>query len=145
MNTTTQPAHSAKTWQAAPQRENLNGMINSVFENCGNPVFGVDAHGHVGYWNPLFEQLLNLPKNASITGKHCSELLCGSDKLCRQNNCLACALGKNFHHQRQMNEFILTLSRGNGEDIKVSIGSCYFYQNDDRAPSTYFSLRKLND
>jgi PAS domain-containing protein len=125
--------------------ENLNQMINSVFENCGKPVFGVNAHGHVGYWNLLFEQLLDLPKNVSIIGKHCSDLLCGSDKLCRLNNCQACALGRNFLHQRQINEFVLTLSRSNGEDITVSIGSCYFYQNDDSAPSTYFSLRKLNN
>jgi PAS domain-containing protein len=123
----------------------LSGMIEGVFENCGCAVFGVDARGHIGYWNPLFEQLLDLPQNVSIIGKHSSDLLCGGDKLCRENNCPACALGKNIRHQEQINDFSLTLSRSDGHPVRVNIGTCYFYQPDDRALSTYFSLDPVNE
>ena len=123
--------------QSAVQR------INAVFENSPFAVFGVDADGRIGYWNERCSELFRLPGKASIVGKHCSDLLCGGDTRCETRCCTECAINQNIKSEKQINDYQLNIQQADGNEIRVNIATCYFYQNDPAEVSTYFSICQL--
>lgn len=117
--------------------------IKSIFDNSKDAVFGVNADGNIGYLNKHCNDLLGLPKNINIKGKHCSDLLCGGEDKCAQQCCTECAINQNIKSELQISEYQMTIKQASGEPLRVSVGTCYFYQYDRNEVSTYFSLREV--
>ena len=117
--------------------------IHSIFDNSEDAVFGVNADGNIGYLNKHCNELLGLPKNINIKGKHCSDLLCGGEDRCAQQSCTECAINKNIKSELQINDYQITIKQASGVSLKVNIGTCYFYQYDRREVSTYFNLKEV--
>lgn len=123
----------------------LNALINSVFENSEYAVFGVDADGKIGYWNQRCAELFELPKEISLGGKHCSDLLCGGDRKCATQCCTECAINQNIESEKQINDYQLNIQSADGSEMRVNIATSYFYQQEPGSTSTYFSIRKIED
>ncbi|RDH83872.1 MAG: hypothetical protein DIZ80_06980 [endosymbiont of Galathealinum brachiosum] len=117
--------------------------IKSIFDDSDDAVFGVNADGNIGYLNKHCNELLGLPKNINIKGKHCSDLLCGGEDRCAQKCCTECAINQNIESEQQISEYEMTIKQASGVSVKVSVGTCYFYQYDRNEVSTYFSLREV--
>ncbi|MCW8936200.1 MAG: PAS domain-containing protein [Gammaproteobacteria bacterium] len=125
--------------------EPLTNIINSIFDNSKDAVFGVDAGGNIGYLNKNCRELFGFPENGSIAGQHCSDLLCGGDDKCASTCCTECAINHNMESEQQINDYELSIKQANGTQLKVNVGTCYFYQKDDKEVSTYFSLREVKE
>lgn len=121
--------------------QTMDQTINTVFESSEFAVFGVNAMGKIGYWNQRCADLFQLPQNISLTGKHCSDLLCGGDSKCVSRCCNECAIQHNFESEKQINDYPLKIQSSDGSELKVTIATCYFYQQDPSQISTYFSIR----
>lgn len=122
----------------------VDQVINSIFEHSEDAVFGVDSDGNIGYWNQHCIDLFGFPKNISIKGKHCSDLLCGGDKMCASQCCAQCAISENIESEKQISDFQLKIKQVEGSQVTVNIGTCYFYQDDRHKTSTYFSIREID-
>ena len=121
---------------------NAGDAIRSIFENSPLAVFGVDSSGRVGYLNSACNDLFRLPQQASISGLHSSDLLCGGDDRCLNKNCAQCAIQQNMQSERQLKDCCLNIQQANGETVQVSITTSYFFQQESRQLSTYFSIRR---
>ena len=119
-------------------------VINSIFDNSEDAVFGVDADGNIGYWNQQCAELFCFSQNIPQQDLHCSDLLCGGDKMCATRCCTECAINDNMKSEKQINDFQLNIQNVDGSQSTVNIGTCYFYQGDRHKISTYFSLRAIN-
>ncbi len=124
---------------------NTNEAIRSIFENSPLAVFGVDASGRVGYLNSACNELFRLPHQAHICGLHSSDLLCGGDTKCLHKKCSHCAIQQNIISERQLQEYSLNIQQADGEIVPISITTSYFFQQEDREISTYFSIRRQVD
>lgn len=134
---------SAESLQQSAGEDSLNGRVHAIFDDSEHAVFGVDAQGHIGYWNQQCEQLFKLPQNTSIKGKHSSDFLCGGDQQCEQDKCGDCAVNRHIQTEEQINDLTLTIAQADGSPLTVNIGTCYFYQQDPLQACTYFSLQVL--
>ena len=104
-------AECRRLGQAADEpltEESLSDRINGIFDASEQAVFGVDAQGHIAYWNRHCEQLFELPQNMSLRGKHVADLLCGADPRCAGDDCSGCAIHRNMCRQTQINDVSLT-------------------------------------
>ena len=127
------------------ENNSVKNIINSIFDNSKDAVFGVDAGGNIGYLNENCSELFGFPENISITGKHCSDLLCGGDDKCASTCCTQCAINHNMESEQQINDYQLNIKQANGGQLKINVGTCYFYQEDENEVSTYFSLREVEE
>jgi len=127
------------------EEKTVKNMINSIFDKSKDAVFAVDAGGNIGYLNENCSELFGFPENITITGKHCSDLLCGGDDKCVNTCCTQCAINHNIKSEQQINDYKLSIKQANGGQLKVSVGTCYFYQQDEKEMSTYFSLREVEE
>jgi len=127
------------------EKNSVRNIINSIFDNSKDAVFGVNAGGNIGYLNKNCSELFGFPENISITGKHCSDLLCGGDKKCASTCCTQCAINHNMESEQQINDYQLNIKQANGGQLKINVGTCYFYQEDENEVSTYFSLREVEE
>jgi len=125
------------------EEKTVKNIINSIFDKSKDAVFGVDAGGNIGYLNESCSELFGFPKNSSITGQHCSYLLCGGDDKCVNTCCTHCAISHNIKSEQQIKDYKINIKQANGSQLKVSVGTCYFYQQDQKEVSTYFSLREV--
>ncbi|MCW9013663.1 MAG: LuxR C-terminal-related transcriptional regulator [Gammaproteobacteria bacterium] len=116
-------------------------LIHAVFDTSTDAIIGINADGHIRYWNRQFEQLSGFSQH-NMRGKHCSDLLSNGNNQCPVNCKTQCCINQQHHAAKQRREFDAIISPAEGDALQVNIGSCYIPQNSQQTASTYFSIRK---
>ena len=121
-------------------------MLESVFEQSTDAVFGIDVTGNIRFANSSFERLLGY-SNQQLRGSSCAEVLCGTN-LHGQAFCGPdCPIPKTVTGQPEISDFDLVVRRSNGDSVLVNIGTSYIsprMRGQYAQVDVFFSLRQVN-
>lgn len=120
-------------------------LLQQLFEQSTDAVFGIDLHRRIRFWNHGCERLLG-HSGEDVCGARCYEVLQGTDLQGNPHCGPECPIPRVVADEPLVGDFDLVVSRGDGDTALVNIGTCYTpsalrRENDDIA--VFHGLRQI--
>jgi len=121
-------------------------VLQRIFEQSTDAVFGIDTAGKVRFANGDFERLLGHSRD-QVRGASCATLLCGTDVHGKPFCGRQCPIPKTLEGDATVGDFDLVVRRADGDSVLVNVGACYTpreLREEAGQVSVFFSLRRVS-